>query len=247
LPGEQSQQESAFRLETLTWPEVEARAADTLLVVPLGSTEQHGPHLPLGTDSVLASYLAQQLALQRTDVLVAPLLPYGSSGEHKEFPGTLSIGAEALNLVLVELVRSASLFKGTVLIARNGGNVDSLIAAQEQLVAEGRKIAVWWPRAKGIIGGEREGTWDSHAGRTETSIMLALTTELVRTDQMEAGCKEPLASIWGKIRLDGIKSVSPNGVLGDPDGSSAEEGRGILASMVADLMFTITELWPNYA
>src|SRR3712207_8629966 len=72
-----------------------------LLVVPLGATEQHGPHLPLGTDTVIASALAASL-----DAVVAPALPYGSSGEHAGFPGTLSIGREALVHVLVELVRS---------------------------------------------------------------------------------------------------------------------------------------------
>jgi creatinine amidohydrolase len=243
---EWDQQESGFCLETLTWPEVATRAADTLLVVPLGSTEQHGPHLPLGTDSVVANYLAYQLALQRRDILVAPLLPYGSSGEHKDFPGTLSMGAEALQLVLVELVRSASLFRGAVLISGHGGNAESLLAAQERLAAEGRKTVVWWPRARGVMAGGKGETWDSHAGRIETSIMLALALELVRTDQMEAGCKEPLVNIWREMRLFGVKSVSPNGVLGDPVGSSAGEGKRILASMLADLMSTVAELWPEH-
>lgn len=97
-------------LGSLTWPEVAASAAGSILVVPLGSTEQHGPHLPLGADSDIAVALAGRLAAARPDMLMAPLLPYGSAGEHAAFPGTLSIGATALELVLVELVRSADAF-----------------------------------------------------------------------------------------------------------------------------------------
>ncbi|HET7720624.1 MAG TPA: creatininase family protein, partial [Acidimicrobiales bacterium] len=95
-----------------SWADVAEVAATSMLVVPLGATEQHGPHLPLDTDTTLATVLAHRLAARRSsaghhDVLVAPALPYGSSGEHAGFAGTLSIGAAATELVVVELVRSA--------------------------------------------------------------------------------------------------------------------------------------------
>ena len=77
-------------------------------IVPLGATEQHGPHLPLGTDTTIACALAFGLAAARDDVVVAPALPYGSSGEHAGFPGTLSIGQDALRVVVLELARSGS-------------------------------------------------------------------------------------------------------------------------------------------
>src|SRR5690242_17460674 len=94
----------------LTWPEAgeHASAADALLAVPVGSTEQHGPHLPLSTDTDLAVALCAGLAGRRSGVLVAPAIPYGSSGEHAGFPGTLSIGQRALELLIVELCRSAT-------------------------------------------------------------------------------------------------------------------------------------------
>jgi creatinine amidohydrolase len=91
-------------LDQLTWPDVARYPADTVLAVPLGSTEQHGPHLPLSTDTDVAVALCRRLAAARPDVLVAPSLPYGSSGEHAGFAGTLSIGQAALEHVLVELV-----------------------------------------------------------------------------------------------------------------------------------------------
>ena len=96
-----------MRLSSARWPEIDARASASTLVVPLGSTEQHGPHLPLSTDTDVAVALAVRLANVRSHMIVAPALPYGSSGEHAGFAGTLSIGQEALELVVIELVRSA--------------------------------------------------------------------------------------------------------------------------------------------
>ncbi|MGH3398344.1 MAG: creatininase family protein, partial [Streptosporangiaceae bacterium] len=98
-----------IELAGLTSPEVaELAAAGALLAVPVGSTEQHGPHLALSTDTDLAVALCARLARARSDVVVAPALHYGSSGEHQDFAGTLSIGQAALELVLVELGRSAT-------------------------------------------------------------------------------------------------------------------------------------------
>lgn len=83
-------------LADATWPEAERRAAGAVLAVPVGSTEQHGPHLPLSTDTDIAVALVERLARRRRGVVAAPALAYGSSGEHAGFAGTLSIGREAL-------------------------------------------------------------------------------------------------------------------------------------------------------
>src|SRR4051812_45881757 len=98
-------------------------ATGDLLVFPLGATEQHGPHLPLGTDTIIANALAASL-----DAVVAPALPYGSSGEHAGFAGTLSIGRDALITVLVELVRSSS-FARVLFVSGHGGDAQSPPAA----------------------------------------------------------------------------------------------------------------------
>jgi creatinine amidohydrolase len=201
-----------------------------ILVVPLGSTEQHGPHLPLGTDSDVAAALADRLAGARPDVLVAPLLPYGSAGEHAAFPGTLSIGATALELVLVELVRSADAFAGVVFVSGHGGNAGPLAAAVATLRAEGRRVLGWTPR---IPGG------DAHAGRTETSLLLALAPETVRLDAAEAGDVRPLPAVMAELRRGGVAAVSPNGVLGDPGGATAEEGERLLDALATDLIVNV--------
>ena len=158
-------------LAGLTWPDVAEVAASSLLVVPLGSTEQHGPHLPLSTDTDVAVALPARLAADRDDVVVAPAVPYGSSGEHAGFAGTLSIGAAALELVVLELVRSADAFAGVVLVSGHGGNAAPVAAAVRTLRDEGRRVLAWSPRVEG---------GDAHAGRTETSLLLALSPASVR-------------------------------------------------------------------
>jgi creatinine amidohydrolase len=210
------------------WPQV---PDGVLLAVPLGATEQHGPHLPLDTDTRIAVALAEGLASRRADVLIAPALPYGSSGEHAAFAGTLSIGQQALELVLVELVRSAWFAAGVVLVCWHGGNAEPLERATALLDRESRRILSWLPTIRG---------GDAHAGRTETSLMLALAPEAVRRRRAKPGNTLPLATIAADLRRDGVRAVSPNGVLGDPAGATAEEGRRLLDTLVDDLASAVT-------
>lgn len=210
----------------MTWPDVAEVAASSLLVVPLGSTEQHGPHLPLSTDTDVAVALAARLAAVRDDVVVAPAVPYGSSGEHAGFAGTLSIGAAALELLVVELVRSADAFAGVVLVSGHGGNAAPVASAVRTLTEEGRRVLAWSPR---IEGG------DAHAGRTETSLLLALAPASVRLEAAAAGDARPLAELMPALRAGGVAAVSANGVLGDPAGATVEEGDALLDELAADL------------
>jgi creatinine amidohydrolase len=219
-------------LAGLTWRDAAERAASSLLVIPLGATEQHGPHLPLSTDTDVAVALAARLAAVRGDVVVAPALPYGSSGEHAGFAGTLSIGAAATELVVLELVRSADAFAGVVLVSGHGGNAAPVARAVATLRAEGRRVLAWSPR---VDGG------DAHAGRTETSLLLALAPAAVGADR-PAGDRRPLADLLPELRASGVAAVAPNGVLGDPAGASAAEGEALLDALVADLATAVREL-----
>ena len=224
-----------MRLGGQTWPEVAGRAGSSLLVVPLGSTEQHGRHLPLATDAEVATALADRLATRRADVLVAPVLAYGASGEHAGFPGTLSIGLAALELVILELVRSADAFAAVVLVDGHGGNAHAVGAAVEQLLAEGRQVLAWSPQ---VAGG------DAHAGRTETALMLALWPAAVRRGAAEAGDRRPLARLLPELRAGGVAAVSGNGVLGDPTGADADEGAALLEALADDLAAAVERRWP---
>jgi mycofactocin system creatininase family protein len=219
------------RLGDLTWTEAAQSIGSAVLAVPLGSTEQHGPHLPLSTDTDVAVHLAGRLAAAVPGVVVAPALPYGSSGEHAGFAGTLSIGREALEQVVVELVRSADDFSGVVLVSAHGGNADAVARATSVLVREGRRVLAWSPSISGA---------DAHAGRTETALMLALSPSSVRLEAAAPGNRRPLADLAGALRRGGVAAVSPNGVLGDPLLATAEEGVALLDALAARLVSEVT-------
>jgi mycofactocin precursor peptide peptidase len=213
------------------WPQVDA-GPRRLLVVPVGSLEQHGPHLPLDTDTRIAVAVTTRAVNGLAGVAVAPAIAIGASGEHAGFPGTLSIGTQALTGCLVELGRHASLFWSTLLLVNgHGGNADAIAATVARLTAEGRVVRAWHAS---VPGG------DSHAGRTETSIMLALAPGSVRLAAASAGEGRPLGEIMPLLRSAGVRAVSPNGVLGDPSGASAAEGTELLASLVSRLSATIS-------
>ncbi len=225
-------------LGAMTWPDVAQRCAGSLLVVPLGATEQHGPHLPLATDTEVARALADGLASRRAGVLVAPALPYGSSGEHAAFAGTISIGADALERVVVELVRSADAFSGVVLVSGHGGNTVPLARAVQVLEDEGRSVLAWSPRADLLGAAARMSGWgdpDAHAGWVETSLLLCIRPDAVRTERSEAGDLRPLGDIADELRRHGVGAVSPNGVLGDPRQADLARGQAILQLLVDDL------------
>lgn len=223
-------------LVDLTWPEVrECVDAGAVLAVPLGSTEQHGPHLPLGTDSEIAVALCERLAAARPDVLVAPAVFYGASGEHAGFAGTLSIGTAALELLVVELGRSAFETFGRVLfVSAHGGNTEAVRRAVELLRSESHDARLHLPRWDG----------DAHAGRTETSMLLDLRPGAVRMDRCVPGDTRPLAELMPLLRAGGLRAVTPSGILGDPTGASAGEGELILAGLAAALLDDVASWVP---
>ena len=256
-----------MELSSLAWPEV---PDGSILVVAVGSCEQHGPHLPFDTDTRIAVALVEELvrqlddtgpapgdtdlndtapdhtaldriALERTaldrtaPMVIGPPIGIGASGEHEGFPGTLSIGTVALEAVLVELVRSAlpspgsprpARFRGVVWVNGHGGNVEAMGRAAALLSDEGRPILAWHPR---IPDG------DSHAGRTETSLLLHLDPGAVRMDRAAVGSTARWRDIGDIVVAEGLAAVTPNGVLGDPTGASAAEGATMFERLAGQL------------
>jgi mycofactocin precursor peptide peptidase len=220
-----------------TWPDVAARESASLLALPIGSLEQHGPHLPLDTDTRIAMELGQRLSRARSDIMVAPAVAYGASGEHAGFPGTLLINHTVLADVLIELIRSArGSFSGVVLISAHGGNHQALSLVGERCRSDGEAALLW---TASVPGG------DAHAGRTETSLMLAIDPGAVRIELAEAGCTTPLDVLMPRLRAEGVRPISSNGVLGDPRGASAGEGELLLAAMTDDLVDALAARWPE--
>jgi mycofactocin precursor peptide peptidase len=235
--------DAGFTLSTAHWPEVEA-GPRRLLVVPVGSLEQHGAHLPLDTDTRIATAVASRACSGRSGVGLAPPIAIGASGEHADFPGTLSIGSVALSTLLVELGRHASLHWPAVLLVNgHGGNVTAIRDALKRLADEGRRCHVWHAGLRpGMLASGEPLTPDAHAGRVETSIMLALAPDDVRLDAAVSGDTRPLTDILPDLTAHGVRHVSPNGVLGDPAGASATEGEQLLGLLVADLTRAVQRL-----
>jgi mycofactocin system creatininase family protein len=234
-----------MRLGDATWNEVD-RAAELgrhspdgtrspLVVIPVGSTEQHGPHLPLATDTLIAEEIAGRSVHRTEGLMIGPTISVSASGEHAGFPGTLSIGEATTTAVVVELVRSADWAAGVVLVNGHGGNHAAITAAVDTLVAEGRSVLAWWPSWPRRMDG---GPADLHAGRIETSMMLAIDPGLVRLELAVAGADATM----DELRTHGVMAVSPNGVLGDPDGASGREGERFITAFVEDLVHQI-ERW----
>jgi mycofactocin precursor peptide peptidase len=222
-------QRKAHSLSDLPWAAVERPAS---VLVPLGSTEQHGHHLPLSTDTTIATAVAHAVAgrlSHRPDwglVLVAPPISYGASGEHQDFPGTISIG-DALRVQLIELVRSVSTWAARIVIINaHGGNLRSLAGAVSQLINERHNVS-WTP-----CGTQER---DAHAGHFETSLMLHLAPDLVEMSRAQMGNTTPLEQLLPMIIDSGVAHVSRSGVLGDPTSASADQGALFFAAIVEDV------------
>jgi mycofactocin system creatininase family protein len=204
------------------------------LMIPLGSTEQHGPHLPLDTDTRIATAVARGViarlaeasgsADRRPHWLVTPAIGYGDSGEHQSFPGTISIGTEALAVLLVEYGRSAACWAQRLLFVNgHGGNVAALKRAVGRLRSEGRDVGWCACLASGA---------DAHAGHAETSVLLYISPADVLSDRWRQGNGAPLSDLLPSMRRGGIAAVSEIGVLGDPTTATAAEGERILTEMI---------------
>ncbi|MUM05442.1 MULTISPECIES: mycofactocin biosynthesis peptidyl-dipeptidase MftE [unclassified Mycolicibacterium] len=216
------------------------------LIVPIGSTEQHGPHLPLDTDTRIAEAVSRSVAAQLGETtsgaaqrawLVGSAISYGASGEHESFPGTISIGLAALEHLMVEFGRSACNWaRRVVFVNGHGGNVAALTAATKLLRFEGRDVA-WVPCAAAGA--------DAHAGHTETSVLLHLSPADVWLDESVVGNTAPLSELLPALRRGGVAAVSPVGVLGDPTTATAAEGSRIFGEMVGSCVRRISAWQPG--
>jgi mycofactocin precursor peptide peptidase len=219
-------------LAELTSPQI-GRLSGAVLAVPLGSTEQHGPHLPLSVDTDIAVALCRRLAAARDAVVIAPAVAYGSSGEHAGFPGTVSIGQAALELLIVELGRSASeTFDHLLLVSAHGGNAEPVARAVARLRAESRDVYTFMPRWTG----------DPHAGRQETSMLLSLHPDRVQMQHAAPGDTRSLEEVWPLLLSGGVRAVSASGVLGDPTSATATEGEALLSEL-AEVLIRDVDAW----
>jgi mycofactocin system creatininase family protein len=209
-----------------------------ILLLPLGSFEQHGPHLPLDTDTIIIdSVVAHALGKEQIDAekfLVAPTIAISASDEHAGFHGTLSTGTDALVASVVAICRSASWAQGVCIVNGHGGNADALAQIGSALRYETIRHSIWsLPSYDGA---------DMHAGHTETSVMLYVALDKVLTERIELGTVGDSSDLVAQMRINGVVGVSANGILGDPTTATSEHGVAVMNLYSSHLATHLAEL-----
>jgi creatinine amidohydrolase len=181
-------------LHEMTWPEAhEAFRRTPVVLIPTGSTEQHGPHLPLGTDFLVAEDLARRIA-QRADVIVTPTLPIGYAQYHTEFPGTLSLSEDTLTRALIEICDNLVKYGASHILFINGhgGNMPSITRCGEALRERCVPMAAacWWKMSQ-VVNPEWLAT--GHGDYLETSVVLAINDALPRMELARLPRNKPLS------------------------------------------------------
>ncbi|MFK7806049.1 MAG: creatininase family protein [Anaerolineae bacterium] len=239
-----------YQLFEMRRPEIEAalaNGADTA-VATFGATEQHGLHLPMGTDSIWGEELGLRVTQALGNALQAPGLRIGCSEHHMDFSGSLTLSNETFYLVVEDTCRSLAHhgFKNIVLIPTHGGNFRPIGAAAERIrkvlpdvnIIDYNDLMAFMGVLFGVaaeFGFTPEHT-GGHAGENETSLILALRPELVDMSVAEAGYVGDMLSIAPTIMKDGFKGITENGVLGNPEGARPDIGEAYLKAMTADIV-----------
>jgi creatinine amidohydrolase len=232
-------------LEELSWPEVDEALGGgmrTVLIVT-ASMEQHGPHLPMLTDTAIGHAVGERIARKLGNALMAPVIRPACSDHHLAFPGSLSLPAEVFIDTVIAYVRSLAPhgFDTFILISSHGGNFAPLAVAATRLRAEFAPKGVRIVEFAGLPAlletmkvmvdaaaemGAPQDVDAIHADVTETSIMMARHPHLVATGRLEAG-------FLGRVDAEelfrrGFRAVTPNGIFGDPRRARAEIGEVVL-------------------
>jgi creatinine amidohydrolase len=239
------------KMEDMNWPDIR-KAIDqgyTTAVVAVGSTEQHGPHLPTKTDTLIGDMLALRFALEWGNALQAKTIPVGCSEHHLAFPGTLSLEPSTLKAIIADYTKSLAKqgFQTIIFLPSHGGNftvVKEAIREQQAKFPElkivgytdlmGMMDCLFEISAQFGVTAEEAG---AHAGENETSLILAFTDQLVKTDRYSPGYLGPLGEEQVKIIMKkGMPTLTSTGVLGDPSKASAAKGAVYLEKTVQFLV-----------
>lgn len=246
----------------LTWTDIQAMPdkENVVIIQPVGAIEQHGPHLPLIVDSAIAVAVLGQ-ALAKLDPTVPayalPPLYYGKSNEHWHFPGTLTLSAQTLLAVLIEMAQSIyrSGFRKLVLMNAHGGQPQIMDIAARDLHQKYEDFLVFplftWrvPNIAKELLTPKELEYGIHAGDAETSVLLSILPEQVKMDKAVAEYppdlpEESLLSMEGKLPFAWVmRDLSKSGVLGDATIATKEKGDRILDSLAEGWVQVIQDIY----
>lgn len=232
---------SAIRLADLTSEDARtAQERARVAILPVGATEQHGPHLTVATDGRIAEAFAERLGSELgEEALVCPLLPYGLSEHHAGFPGTLTLTPATFLAVVGDLVASLGSqgFQRVVIVNGHGGNLEALSLVARQARSEhGILVAsmMWAKLARDVCATEAATDAYGHACELETSLAMALAPELVLQDriaepsprpEIEPISAPPAPYVDVAVRFD---EITRDGIYGEPQHASVELGEKIL-------------------
>ncbi|MFP3196333.1 MAG: creatininase family protein [Caldivirga sp.] len=229
----------------LTWPEFE-RVDKTVALLPTGIVEAHGPHLPLGTDALMATYIAEETA-RRTNVLLLPTVWYGNTYVLDKFPGTISISNETLYRLYLDIFREVARngVRYLVVVNGHGGNVDALSMAAKDAARETKLTVIlvnWWIDLAKETRRRVLETPEGHAAEDETSEVWAAYPQLVKAVPRDGSADE-----WIEVRFrvygkDAYAMEYTKAVQGYPSKASQEKGRAILETAVNELTQLIEDL-----
>jgi len=251
-PGDRSK---SYLLRELTWPEAEKRLEEVdVALLPVGSIEQHGPHLPLDSDAFDAEYLAHKVAEKCSDPkpLVLPLIPYGVSYHHEGFSGTISISPDTLSQLVYEIGMGAARQGITKLLIINGhgGNSPALNFAAQMINRDAHIFTCvdTGETSDPDVDALAETPNDVHAGEIETSTTLAVRPDQVRMEKARTFIPQfssRYLNFTSKRRVNWYAHtarISPEGVLGDPTKASRDKGRQIWDLMITNLVELVEDL-----
>jgi creatinine amidohydrolase len=245
-------------LQEMTWPEAQQRLKDAVVILPIGSTEEHGPHLPLGTDALIG-YEILKRALEpisnEHNLIVLPLISIGLSQEHLDFPGTVSLKKAASLISYVEEILSNLINHGArkILIWNShGGNTASLMAAAREIRRETGAFVVlttWFELGlQRIPPGTLESESLIHSDEGETSVMLYLFPNLVHMEKAQKELPEKLTKLPFFKKFDKpfvawiTKDLSASGVIGDPTKASKEKGETLTKAAIDGVSSLVKDL-----
>ena len=248
-----------MRLINATTRDIDALDRSLPVVVPFAAIEQHGPHLPIGTDTFITDGILRRAEEHSSEpFLVLPVAAYGSSAHHMPFCGTVTLASRTFLDVARDLVASfvEHGFTRFVLFNGHGGNQAHLNVAVQECRLQYRQIrivhATYWNCAAEAFASIRESSPGGmgHACEMETSVMLALHPDLVRMDLAEASPLRRRCDLDAADMLDSGSvgqfrfwpEMSTSGVLGDPTTASAAKGEQFLDAAARGLLTVLTEL-----
>lgn len=238
------------KLAYMTWPEVKniIENGNAIAIIPVGSTEQHGPHMVEGTDSFIAEYISDKLAQEISNCIITPTINFGFSDYHLAFPGTISISRDLLKTILLtaatNLIEEG--FKYVIYIPGHGGDFNSCNDACKELKGKyGKEIVLTYPSfiefshaiSKPCLdAGIKSDDAGAHSGAGETSLIMYINSRLVRMDKIQKGSTTNLSEMRKMMLESGTDKVSSIGVLGDPRLAKVEYGKIGAENVVKMLM-----------